>query len=191
MISITGLSARLAYFYKYKQAKDMKSNYQVLVVGGGTGGIMTAAQLRRKDKKISIAIIEPAKEHFYQPAWTLVGAGIFDFEKTRRSESSLIPKGVDWIQDHVTVFTPEANKVSTKNSGDITYDVLIISAGIQMDLDAMHRLHMPAQSKMTAMQSEFTTRVIARLLLNGFVKHAPNASVVSPAYPVNNYNVDP
>ena len=115
----------------------MKSNYQVLVVGGGTGGIMTAAQLRRKDKKISIAIIEPAKEHFYQPAWTLVGAGVFDFEKTRRSESSLIPKGVDWIQDHVTVFTPEVNKVSTRNSGDITYDVLIISAGIQMDLDAM------------------------------------------------------
>ncbi|MCU0379632.1 MAG: NAD(P)/FAD-dependent oxidoreductase [Chitinophagaceae bacterium] len=115
----------------------MKSHYEVLIIGGGTGGIMTAAQLKRKDSKLSIGLIEPSKEHFYQPAWTLVGAGAFNFNKTRRAEASLIPSGVDWIQDYATTFQPESNQVSTRNSGNITYDVMVISAGIQMDLDAL------------------------------------------------------
>ena len=51
----------------------MKKHYQILIIGGGTGGIMTAAQLQKKSKtKLDIAIIEPSKTHAYQPAWTLV-----------------------------------------------------------------------------------------------------------------------
>jgi sulfide:quinone oxidoreductase len=124
----------------------MKSHYQVLIVGGGTGGIMTAAQLKRKSSDISIAIIEPSKDHYYQPAWTLVGAGTFNFASTRRDESSLIPRGVDWVQDFVTTFQPESNSVSTRKSGDITYDVLIVSAGIQSDIDALPGLREALQT---------------------------------------------
>lgn len=115
----------------------MGKHYNVLVIGGGTGGIMTAAQLRRKNKKLSIAIIEPNTTHFYQPAWTLVGAGVFKFADTKKDEKKLIPRGVDWIKDFVTTFDPESNQVDTKDSGSISYDTMIISAGIQMDLDAM------------------------------------------------------
>ncbi|HSR39517.1 MAG TPA: FAD/NAD(P)-binding oxidoreductase, partial [Phnomibacter sp.] len=124
----------------------MKSHYQVLIIGGGTGGIMTAAQLKRKDRDISIGLIEPSKEHFYQPAWTLVGAGAFNFNKTRRAESTLIPHGVDWIQDYATTFQPDSNEVNTRNSGTISYDVLVISAGIQMDLDALPGLREALQT---------------------------------------------
>ena len=53
----------------------MKNQFNIVIVGGGTGGIMTAAQLKRKNKNLSIAILEPRTEHYYQPAWTLVGAG--------------------------------------------------------------------------------------------------------------------
>jgi sulfide:quinone oxidoreductase len=111
----------------------MKTHYQVLIIGGGTGGIMTAAQLRRKDKSISMAIIEPSEKHIYQPAWTLVGAGTFDFDKTVRKEAPLIPKDVDWICDFAETFDPELNTVSTRHSGKVTYDYLVVSPGIQMN----------------------------------------------------------
>lgn len=124
----------------------MNSHYQVLIVGGGTGGIMTAAQLKRKNSKLSIGLIEPSKDHYYQPAWTLVGAGTFNFKNTRRDESSLIPHGVDWIQDYATTFHPESNKVNTRKSGEITYDVLIVSAGIQSDIDALPGLREALQT---------------------------------------------
>lgn len=115
----------------------MDKQCQVLIVGGGTGGIMTAAQLRRKDKHLSITILEPSDTHSYQPAWTLVGAGAFKFSKTKRPESSLIPPGVEWIKDFATTFEPEKNIVHTRQSGSIHYEVLVLATGIQMDVDAL------------------------------------------------------
>jgi sulfide:quinone oxidoreductase len=115
----------------------MNTRFQVVIVGGGTGGIMTAAQLKRKDKNLSIALIEPNTEHYYQPAWTLVGAGAFKFDQTRKEERKLIPRGVEWIKDRVTSFDPESNRLNTQNSGSIEYDFLVISAGIKMDIDAL------------------------------------------------------
>ncbi len=115
----------------------MKSHYTVLIIGGGTGGIMTAAQLSRKQKNISIGIIEPSEVHYYQPAWTLVGAGTFNYSATIKKESALIPHGVDWIKDFATSFEPDHNIVQTKNSGAIEYEYLVLSPGVQMDIDAM------------------------------------------------------
>jgi sulfide:quinone oxidoreductase len=115
----------------------MEKQCQVLIVGGGTGGIMTAAQLRRKDKHLSITILEPSDTHSYQPAWTLVGAGAFKFSKTKRPESSLIPPGVEWIKDFATTFEPEKNIVHARQSGPIHYEVLVLATGIQMDVDAL------------------------------------------------------
>lgn len=111
----------------------MKTHHQIVIIGGGTAGIMTAAQLLRKDKNLDIAIVEPSEFHYYQPAWTLVGAGTYSYEKTKRTMASLIPKGVQWIKDFATGFKPKENAISTKASGDITYDYLVVAPGLVMD----------------------------------------------------------
>jgi len=66
-------------------------NYQILIVGGGTAGIMVASQLRKANSNLNIGIIEPADTHYYQPAWTLVGANAYKFEDTARPMKELIP----------------------------------------------------------------------------------------------------
>lgn len=108
------------------------NHYQILIIGGGTAGITVAAQLKRKDKSLSIAIIEPSEKHYYQPAWTLVGAGTFDFKDTERNEADYIPDGVDWIKDYATEIDPDSNSVNTKSSSKITYEYLIIAPGLVM-----------------------------------------------------------
>ena len=111
----------------------MITHYPILVVGGGNAGISVSAQLLNKNKKLQLAIIEPSDKHYYQPAWSLVGAGIFNKAKTVRSEASVIPKGATWIRDAVTSFKPEENKVYLNNGISLTYDYLIVAPGIQLN----------------------------------------------------------
>ncbi|WP_297335516.1 FAD/NAD(P)-binding oxidoreductase [Algoriphagus sp.] len=108
------------------------NHYQIVIIGGGTAGITVAAQLKRKNKALKIAIIEPSEKHYYQPAWTLVGAGTFDFNETERDEADYIPKGVEWIKDKATDIKPEKNSVHTTKSGEITYDFLVVAPGLVM-----------------------------------------------------------
>lgn len=111
----------------------MSSHHQVLIIGGGTAGIMVAAQLLTQKKAKDVAIIEPADTHYYQPAWTLVGAGTYDFDKTARPMSSVIPNNATWIKDKATGFDPENNIVHTATKGNITYDYLVVAPGLAYD----------------------------------------------------------
>ena len=115
----------------------MSKHYNVVVIGAGTGGIMTAAQIKNQKRDASIAIVDPAETHFYQPAWTLVGAGAYDYNKTGRPMSSVIPKGCDWVKDAVTTIDADNSKVNTANSGELSYDILVAAPGIQIDVDGI------------------------------------------------------
>ncbi len=108
-------------------------NYQVLIIGGGTAGIMAAAQLRKKAPSMSVAIIEPSESHYYQPAWTLVGANDYKFEDTKRAEADLIPEGVKWIKDYAEKINPSSNQVSTRDGSTYGYDYLIVCPGLVYD----------------------------------------------------------
>lgn len=109
------------------------AHHRVLIVGGGTAGITVAARLRRADKHLDIAIIEPSEKHYYQPLWTLVGAGVFPKEASQRPEADHIPKGVAWLRDAVTEFLPAENAVRTRAGKMITYDFLVVAPGIQIN----------------------------------------------------------
>ncbi len=111
----------------------MKNHHQIVIIGGGTAGIMTATQLLKKNPSLDIAIVEPAETHYYQPAWTLVGAGAYDYKKTARSMASLMPSKASWIKDYVSGFKASENCITTKNSGDISYDYLVVAPGLVMD----------------------------------------------------------
>lgn len=116
-------------------------NYQVLIVGGGAAGITVAASLKRRAKEpLSIAIVEPSDEHYYQPALTLVGAGAYALSKTRRPEQSLIPRGVDWIKDAARGFLPEENAVELSSGERIGYDYLVVCTGVELNWDKISGL---------------------------------------------------
>ncbi len=113
-----------------------KTHHRVLILGGGTAGIITASLLRRAGQE-GVAIIEPSFQHFYQPLWTLVGAGAVAAEKTVRSEGDYIPQGVRWIRDRVAEVDPDRQSVRTESGARITYDFLVVAAGIQLNWDVI------------------------------------------------------
>ncbi len=113
------------------------SQHNILIIGGGTAGITVAAQLLKKDKSLDIGIIEPSEKHYYQPAWTLVGAGTYDLQNTIREEKKVMPSGATWIKEHASEIDPEQQTVSTEEGRTYSYNYLIAAPGIQLDWDAI------------------------------------------------------
>ena len=107
--------------------------HDIVVVGGGAGGIATAASLLARDRNLDIAIIEPADTHYYQPGWTMVGAGIFDAPSTARRMASVMPGRVTWIKGAVAAFEPDSNAVVLEDKTRVVYKHLVVCPGIKLD----------------------------------------------------------
>ena len=109
-------------------------HHRVVIVGGGTAGISVAARLRRQGIE-DVVVVEPSSVHYYQPLWTLVGAGVTAVERTRRLESSVVPRGVRWVQDAVEAIDPDAQEIVTRAGARIGYDALVLCPGIELAWD--------------------------------------------------------
>jgi sulfide:quinone oxidoreductase len=110
------------------------THHPVLIIGGGTAGITVAASLKRHGSgAIHIAVVEPSDMHYYQPAFTLVGAGVYDLARTRRSTDSLVPSGVKRIKAAARTFDPTNNKVELSTGDSVTYDYLVVCTGVELD----------------------------------------------------------
>ena len=112
---------------------SQKKHFKVLIIGAGTAGISVAARLCKGMKDPDIGILDPSEKHYYQPLWTLVGAGVRPKEVTERSQASLIPKPALWIKEAVSEIHPERNALSTSSGAELSYDYLVVAPGIQLD----------------------------------------------------------
>jgi len=113
-------------------------HHKVVVIGGGAGGLAVASQLSRSNQRG--IIIDPSKYHYYQPAWTLVGGGLYDKESTRRELAPLAPSSFPVLTDEVVEINPDNNYVLTKGNKKIEYDFLVVTPGIQINWDTVEGL---------------------------------------------------
>ena len=110
-----------------------ETKHTVVVVGGGAAGITVAALLRKARPQLAITLVEPSDDHFYQPAWTLVGGGAYSAADTRRPMAGLIPKRVEWIKARVEGFEPANNTLKLNTGKTLGYDYLVVAPGLQLD----------------------------------------------------------
>ncbi|WMW63656.1 FAD/NAD(P)-binding oxidoreductase [Serratia marcescens] len=113
---------------------------KVVVIGGGSSGIGVIASIRKRVKDADITVVEPNDCHYYQPAWTLVGGGLFDISKTQRAMRDVIPSGVSWLQDSVVRVDPDEKYIETRQGKRVSYDFLIVACGLVLRWDKIEGL---------------------------------------------------
>uniref|UniRef100_A0A8C7A5H5 Sulfide:quinone oxidoreductase, mitochondrial n=1 Tax=Nothoprocta perdicaria TaxID=30464 RepID=A0A8C7A5H5_NOTPE len=117
-----------------------KEHYEVLVLGGGTGGISMSARMKRRVGAANVAVVEPSETHYYQPLWTLVGAGAKRLAASARPTEQVMPQGVEWIKCRVARLDPDKNCVWLENNTKISYKYLIIALGISLHYEKIKGL---------------------------------------------------
>ncbi|MFK7864136.1 MAG: TIGR01244 family sulfur transferase [Pseudohongiellaceae bacterium] len=119
---------------------EAKPSYEVLIIGGGSGGIALASSLLKRDSDLRIAIVDPAEKHYYQPGWTMVGGGVFDASSTCKELKDLIPRSVTWIKKSVISFDPAQNEISVEDGSVIHYQQLVVCPGLALNWEGVKGL---------------------------------------------------
>jgi NADPH-dependent 2,4-dienoyl-CoA reductase/sulfur reductase-like enzyme len=72
---------------------------------------------------------------------TLVGSGLKSKEQLRHPLPSLIGSHLAHIPENIKSFSPDSSSVMTASGRQITYDVLVVAAGLKVNYDAIPGLN--------------------------------------------------
>ena len=111
-------------------ATTAPSKARVVVVGGGFGGATAAKYLRLWDPSLDVVLIERESAFVSCPISNLVLAGYSTMDAISRGYSALRSHGVQVVQDEVTAVDAAKKTVRLARGGDIAYERLIVSPGI-------------------------------------------------------------
>ncbi|MCB0610043.1 MAG: NAD(P)/FAD-dependent oxidoreductase [Lewinellaceae bacterium] len=160
------------------------THHQILIIGGGTAGLTIAAMLRNQPDAPQVTIIEPNEKHYYQPIWTLVGGGVFSKDISERNEADFIPDGASWIKDKVVSLNPDNNSVELAGGDTVTYDYLVVAAGIQIDWDKIPGLKESVGKPGTGVCSNYSFQTVGSTWDNIKNLKKGRAIFTQPATPI-------
>ena len=110
----------------------IKTSARIVIAGAGAAGLASASRLAASLDGARITIIDARMPHYYQPGFTLVGAGIKPAHYVVSQTADYIPSKVEWVQESVAEIDPEGNKIVTDRGKAISYDYLIVATGLSL-----------------------------------------------------------
>ena len=109
------------------------SKARVVVIGGGFGGATAAKYIRLWDPSIDVVLVERESAFSSCPISNLVLAGYSNMQEIGHSYDALRRHGVQVVSDEASAIDPAKKTVRLARGGDITYERLIVSPGIDFN----------------------------------------------------------
>ncbi|MGO8861829.1 MAG: NAD(P)/FAD-dependent oxidoreductase [Acidimicrobiales bacterium] len=105
--------------------------HRIVILGGGTGGTLTANRLRKAYAldEASITVVDQDDRHVYQPGLLFVPFGLTHPEDITRPRGRQLHRGIEYritAVDHVEL---DARTVHLANASQLAYDVLVVATG--------------------------------------------------------------
>ena len=104
---------------------------RIVVLGGGTGGTLTANRLRRlyPVHEVEITVVDRDDRHVYQPGLLFVPFGLTHPEDIVRPRGRQLHRGITYRPSAVDRVDIAAGAVHLADGGVLPYDVLVVATG--------------------------------------------------------------
>lgn len=119
------------------RASAIRTKARIVIAGGGAAGLSVASRLAAQLDGAEITLVEPSEDHFYQPGFTLIGAGVKPAAYSMLKTADYLPRTARWIKERVAEFDPDGSKVVTESGTTIPYDFLVVATGLALDYEAI------------------------------------------------------
>ena len=136
-IALAGSAAMTGTMTGTAMAQTSQARARIVIAGAGAAGLSLAARLRWQMPNATITLIDAKKEHHFQPGFTLVAAGLWRPENVTERNADYVPRGVEWIEEAVAEFDPQAKAVVTAGGRRVAYDFLFVATGLMLDYRAI------------------------------------------------------
>ena len=166
------------------------SGPKVVVVGGGYGGATAAKYVRMwSDYGIQVTLIEPNASFISCPMSNLVLGGYKTMADITTPYDNLSKRhGVNVVRDMVLSIDADRRMVKLANGGDIPYDRLILSPGVDFMWDGLPGMRVPgAQEKVLHAWKAGAQTLALRKQLEAM----PDGGVYAMAIPLAPYRCPP
>ena len=115
------------------QAAKLATRVRIVIIGAGAGGATLANRLVQRLDGASITLVDPRREHLYQPGLSLVAAGLKPADYVLSQTTDWLPQGVTLIEEAAAAIDPQAKTVSTESGQRLDYDFLVVAPGLVLD----------------------------------------------------------
>ncbi|HLN06784.1 MAG TPA: FAD/NAD(P)-binding oxidoreductase [Acidimicrobiales bacterium] len=104
---------------------------RIVILGGGTGGTLTANRLRRvySSEEAEIVVVDEDDDHIYQPGLLFVPFGLAELREITRSRHRQFHDGIVFRQVAVDRVELENQRVFLSDGNSLDYDVLVVATG--------------------------------------------------------------
>ena len=105
--------------------------HRIVILGGGTGGTLTANRLRRlySENEAEIMVVDQDDRHVYQPGLLFVPFGLAHLEEIVRPRGRQLHRGISYVNSAIDHVDLTANEVYLTNGSTMGYDVLVVATG--------------------------------------------------------------
>ncbi|MBU2486948.1 MAG: NAD(P)/FAD-dependent oxidoreductase [Alphaproteobacteria bacterium] len=119
------------------RSAPVKTSARIVVIGAGAGGTALVNRLVNRLDGAAITILDPSKDHLYQPGLSLVAAGLKPASYTQSRTTDWLPGGITYINEAAAGIDPETRTVTTSGGQKLDYDFLVVAPGLVLDHDAI------------------------------------------------------
>ena len=120
------------------RAQDkVRTSAKIVIVGAGAAGLTMANRLTGMLDGADITIVDGRQAHYYQPGFTLVGAGLKPVGYPVSTTAEYVPSSVNWVAEAVAEIDPDGNTITTASGQRLSYDYLVVATGLVLDYGAI------------------------------------------------------